>query len=244
MLLIDRREPEKLKKMLLDLGEESELAYGDYMWFSAQDLSVVVERKAIGDLLSSLSSGRLYSQFQNIATFDIPILLVEGIYSPSENGFIRLPSTELRFRYEAVENLLLDAQMRGIILARTPSLEASARLIRGYYKYLTSSNHRFQVRKLRYFSYTGKVTPQIRLVCALPGVDYVLGQRLLDYFGTPIGVFTATPSELADVEGIGRKKAEVIYESLRTGDKQKPQPSEETGEIDKHSADARGGESD
>jgi len=217
MLLMDRREPKEILKRLDDIGEVTELATGDYMFFGSGDLSVVIERAAIGDLLSKLTSGRLHEQLRRMSGFDVPVLLLEGVYSPSRDGFVRLPHGELGFRYEAVENLLLDAQLHGVILARTPSLEASARLIRGYYGYLTKEGHRLRVGKRRFFSF-GKVTPQMQLVCALPGVDYVLGRRLLDRFGTPLGVFSAGEDALAEVEGIGKAKARGIHQALRSGD--------------------------
>jgi len=217
-MFCDFREPKRLLGMLGDIGQVTELETGDYMFFASGDLSVVIERATIGDLLSKLTSGRLYDQLQRISAFDVAILLLEGVYSPGRDGKIRLPHGELGFRYEAVENLLLDAQLRGIILARTPSLEASARLIRGYYHYLTKEEHRFQVKKRRFFSFAGKVTPQMQLVCSLPGINYVLGQRLLDHFGVPLTVFQAEVEALAEVEGIGRGKAEAIHQVLRRGD--------------------------
>lgn len=217
MLRIDRREPKRLKEMLADIGEETELKRGDYLFFSADDLSICIERAAVGDLLSKISSGRLYTQLKEITRFDVPILLVEGIYSPTKDGYIRMPQVELRWNYHSVENILLDAQLRGVILARTPSLEASARLIRGYYHYFSKEGHRFEIKKQRFFTYSAKVTPQLQLVCALPGVNWQLGHRLLDLFGSPLAVFVADERVLQEVDGIGKKKANLIHGTLRQG---------------------------
>lgn len=203
--------------MLSDIGKETKLARGDYFFFSTDDLSVCIERAAVGDLLSKISSGRLYSQLRGITSFDVPVLLVEGIYSITSGGFIRMPQVELRWNYQSLENILLDAQLRGVILARTTSLEASAKLIRGYYQYFSREGHRFEVRKQRFFSYSAKVTPQLQMVCALPGVNWQLGHRLLDRFGTPLAVFVADEKVLQGIDGIGKKKAKVIRETLREG---------------------------
>ena len=112
--------------------------------------------------------------------------------------------------------MILSAQMHGIILARTPSLWASSQLIRGYFKYLGQGkpDHRFDIKKQRHFSYDGKVSPQLRLVCALPNIGAELGQRLLKEFKNPIGVFVAHSDELQEVEGIGEKTAEGIIKTL------------------------------
>lgn len=214
-MLADRREPKKLLRLLSDVAEVRELAVGDYLFFGRGDLSVLLERKTVGDFLSSLTTGRLYDQLRGITRFDVPILLLEGVYSRTKEGKVRLPGRELGFSYQAVENLLLDAQLRGIILARSPNIEASAMLIRGYYEYFTKEGHRFELRKQRFFTYSGKVTPALRLVCALPGVEVTTGYRLLAHFGCALNVFTAPLSELMRVRGIGREKAKKIYEALR-----------------------------
>lgn len=223
-LFLDNREPRTLIDMLSDIGEVTTLTTGDYLGIT-DSLTWAIERKAIGDLLSSLTDGRLYEQLKRlIDSVDVPILLLENIYSSTHNGYIRLPSKELGFRYESVENLLLDAQMRGIILARTPSLEASAKLIRGYNHYFSKEGHRFEVKKQRLFSYSAKVTPQLQLVCALPGVNWQLGHRLLDLFGSPLAVFVADEKILQAVDGIGKKKARVIRATLREGVDAPPPP--------------------
>lgn len=217
-ILIDRREPRRLREALSDIGEETELGVGDYVMFTADDLSVAIERAAIGDLLSKVTDGRLYSQLQGITQFDIPILLVEGVYSPASDGRIRLPSVEFNWKYDSLENLLLDAQLRGIILSRTPSLEATARLIRAYHGYFSKGSAKFQVRKERLFSYNARVTPQLRLVSALPQVNWQLAHRLLDRFGTPLDVFSSEPADLQSVNGVGKAKSEEIYNVLRSSE--------------------------
>jgi DNA processing protein len=51
----------------------------------------------------------------------------------------------------------------------------------------------------------------VRLAC-VPGVGSVARQRLLERFGSPQGVFAASPSELAGVPKVGRKLAQLIPE--------------------------------
>ena len=51
----------------------------------------------------------------------------------------------------------------------------------------------------------------VRLAC-VPGVGGVLRQRLLERFGSPEGVFAASPAELAAVSKIGPKLVRAIPE--------------------------------
>ena len=52
---------------------------------------------------------------------------------------------------------------------------------------------------------------QVRLAC-VPGVGGVLRQRLLERFGSPEGVFAASPAELATVSKVGPKLVQLIPE--------------------------------
>lgn len=52
---------------------------------------------------------------------------------------------------------------------------------------------------------------QVRLAC-VPGVGGVMRQRLLERFGSPEGVFAASPTELATVSKVGPKLVQLIPE--------------------------------
>jgi Fanconi anemia group M protein len=53
------------------------------------------------------------------------------------------------------------------------------------------------------------------LVSGLPHINTVMSRRLLDKFGSPEAVFSATEEQLKSVEGIGDVKAKKIRELLR-----------------------------
>ena len=52
------------------------------------------------------------------------------------------------------------------------------------------------------------------IIESLPNVSAVLARRLLEKFGTVRNIMNASKKELMDVEGIGKGKAESIYEVL------------------------------
>jgi DNA excision repair protein ERCC-4 len=60
---------------------------------------------------------------------------------------------------------------------------------------------------------------QLSSLCSLPGIGEKFAVRMLEKFGTPLRVFTATTSELAKVEGLGESRAKKIKKVLDTKNK-------------------------
>jgi DNA excision repair protein ERCC-4 len=60
---------------------------------------------------------------------------------------------------------------------------------------------------------------QLTTLCSLPGVGEKFAVRMLEKFGTPLRVFTATTSELSKVEGLGEARAKKIKKVLETKNK-------------------------
>jgi DNA excision repair protein ERCC-4 len=55
-----------------------------------------------------------------------------------------------------------------------------------------------------------KKTRQLRILQSLPGVGADRAKKLLEHFGTVRACFTASPTQLSEVEGIGSKTAAAI----------------------------------
>ena len=55
---------------------------------------------------------------------------------------------------------------------------------------------------------------QLSVLCSLPGIGEKFAVRMLEKFGTPLKVFTATTSELSKVEGLGNARAKKIKKTL------------------------------
>lgn len=56
-------------------------------------------------------------------------------------------------------------------------------------------------------------------LCSLPGIGEKFAVRMLEKFGTPLKVFTATTAELAKVEGLGDARAKKIKKVLESQSK-------------------------
>ena len=55
---------------------------------------------------------------------------------------------------------------------------------------------------------------QLSVLCSLPGVGEKFAVRMLEKFGTPLKVFSATTAELAKIEGLGDARAKKIKKTL------------------------------
>ncbi|MHA1975165.1 MAG: ERCC4 domain-containing protein [Candidatus Hodarchaeales archaeon] len=83
-IIVDHREPQKLKKHLIRLGMEIEEQQLDVADFVVSD-QVAVERKTGSDLIASLKDNRLFEQIDRlIETYEQPILILENLESAFE----------------------------------------------------------------------------------------------------------------------------------------------------------------
>jgi len=83
-IIVDNREPRKLKNRLIKLGmqiEEKQLDIADYLISN----EVACERKTGTDLIASITDNRLFEQIDRlIETYEQPILIIENISSAFE----------------------------------------------------------------------------------------------------------------------------------------------------------------
>jgi ERCC4-type nuclease len=192
-IIVDERErksgiPELLKSVGMGV-EMKTLLIGDYIVAP----ETIVERKSIKDLMASVFDGRLYDQCTRLKEhFEHPIILVEGNVDEIEE----ITDNPLVF-YGALSTVVLEFK---IPIIPTPSASHTAKL-------LVSMCSRKDAPKGPYLKKIKKSsnleTQQLSSLCSLPGIGEKFAVRMLEKFGTPLKVFSATTSELAKVEGIG-----------------------------------------
>ncbi len=203
-IVIDERErksgiPDLLKSVGLNV-EMKTLPVGDYIVAP----ETVVERKSIRDLLSSVFDGRLFDQCSRLKEhFQNPIVLVEGNVDEIEE----IADNPLIF-YGAISAVVIDFK---IPIIPTPSAAHTAKL-------LVSLCSRKDIPKGPYLKKIKKSSDlqkqQLSVLCSLPGIGEKFAVRMLEKFGTPFKVFTATTTELAKVEGLGTARAKKIKPML------------------------------
>ena len=203
---------EHIVDSLADIVELGILKSGDLMWLDER-WSWGIELKTPGNVMVSMVSinqetGLSQLDYQMMAmeeNYDVPVLMVYGVYSSSHDGFLVLPGfPETGWRYNSVEGKLFSYSMRGIIVVKEPSEQAAAQVIRGLYEGSQREPRPGTLKKARLFGFRKKPDEALRPLCALPGINEVLGRRVRQHFKTLRRAMAAT--SWAEVEGIGEVK--------------------------------------
>ncbi|MEK6965533.1 MAG: ERCC4 domain-containing protein [Thermoproteota archaeon] len=208
-IIVDEREkksgiPDLLKAVGVNI-EIKTLLVGDYIVAP----EIVVERKSIRDLISSIFDGRLFDQCNRLREhFQHPVILMEGNVDEIEE-FTENP---LVF-YGALSSIALDFK---IPVLPTPNATHTAKL-------LVSMSSRKEAAKGPFLKKIKKSSDlqrqQLSVLCSLPGVGEKLATRMLEKFGTPLQVLGASSVELSKVEGLGKERAKKIKEMLESKSK-------------------------
>ncbi len=208
-IIVDEREkksgiPDLLKAVGVNI-EIKTLPVGDYIVAP----EIVVERKSIRDLISSIFDGRLFDQCNRLREhFQHPVILMEGNVDEIEE-FTENP---LVF-YGAISSIALDFK---IPVLPTPNATHTAKL-------LVSMSSRKDATKGPFLKKIKKSSDlqrqQLSVLCSLPGVGEKLATRMLEKFGTPLQVLGASSVELSKVEGLGKERAKKIREMLESKSK-------------------------
>lgn len=163
---------------------------------------VVVERKTYADFATSLVDGRLFPQAAALARSPCrPVVLLEGP-KPA-----RMPDVHPHALTGAIVSLAVMWRLP-VLRARDP--EDSLRILRFLARQSCDSDR----RSLRRYDRKPKRVASRRLYVlqGLSGVGPALAQRLLIRFGSVERVVTADEESLAQVRGIGVKRAARIRE--------------------------------
>jgi DNA excision repair protein ERCC-4 len=204
--IVDERErasgvPEELSKLNVRVYF-SKLPVGDYVLSP----EIVVERKSLPDLLSSIYDSRIFYQAAGIAAvYSKPYLLIEGD-SKELTKLVKNP----RVYYGAIANITLAYGLRVLYTAnKEESAMAIAALLNHARAGPVTQTARQAPPKSKNLS-----QQQIYLVSSLPGIGGKLAEKLLLKYGSPRRIMGLTPGELSMTPGIGWKRAERVKQLL------------------------------
>ena len=217
-IIVDERErksgiPDLLKAIGMGV-EMKTLPIGDYIVAP----ETIVERKSIKDLMASVFDGRLYDQCTRLKeNFEHPIVLVEGNVDEIEE----ITDNPLVF-YGALSRVTLEFK---IPIIPTPSASHTAKLLVALCSKKDGPKGPY-LKKIKKSS--NLETQQLSTLCSLPGIGEKFAVRMLEKFGTPLKVFSATTSELSKVEGLGESRAKKIKNMLTTKNKLQKESNQKT----------------
>jgi Fanconi anemia group M protein len=204
LIFIDYREKETLVfehlKSTDALIKTANLDIGDYV----VSQRVAIERKNASDFIKSIIDGRIFQQAKKLKeNYEKPIIIVEGMYFNRNISRNALKAT--------IATLILDF---GIPIIQTMNEKDTADTI--YWLAKREQTEKKASIAIKRKSKKPKEITELQkyVLCSLPYISDVLATRLLKKFGSLKAVFNASQSQLQKVEGIGKKKAKVIFDVI------------------------------
>jgi len=202
---VDWREKQaKLPELLRIAGFDIEIKYLPLCDYTIEH-AIYIERKTGRDLAMSIIDGRLFKQARKMKQSSSRCLfLIEG--SPYDSN--------MDISKDAIRGALLCLQAIWTIPVIFAADSGHACLI-----FAMLSN---QLRKkshllgLRHGNRPKKmITRKLHVIQGLPHVGPMLAKRLLDHFSSVQNIMNAPEAELMKIEGIGKRKAQMIKSVLK-----------------------------
>jgi len=203
-IIADHREkqsglPELLVKQGAELTYQS-LKAGDYFI----NRTLLIERKTAGDFVQSLIDGRLFNQCRKIRESGLSgLFIIEG----------SLDLIDRKISAEVMQGALLSIMVSWQlpVYFSSEKKETANVLMRICHFQKTPGNP----ARLHYGSGKKCHGSQVFFLQSLPNVGPKLALRLINHFGTLERIVNAGVSELKAVEGVGKNKAEFIFNFFR-----------------------------
>ncbi len=214
-IMVDHREnAEVLLKDLKEhhylVVEKTHLEIGDYKIFP----DIILERKTVDDFCLSIVDGRLFRQaFRLVQLTENPILIIEGSTFANRNHKVSI---------ESIKGALVTlAQTYRLPVIRSSNQKDSA----WYINLLCRQRKRIGQNSGVLSSYRPKRLNKQKeyLLRSLPGVGPKLAKSILRQFETIENVAHATQKDLAEIDGLGEKKSEKIYQVLHESQSEYPE---------------------
>ena len=176
------------------------LELGDYQVAG----SLIVERKTLSDFAVSVIDGRLFTQASRLArtTRATPCIILEGT---------KKTHPDLVISRSAMQGAIIALTLVfGLPLLRSSCPQETADLI----LFAADQLHRRDstAPKRQGYHPKGRARQQSFLLQAIPEIGPSRAKLLLDTFGSPFGVASATVEDLRTVEGIGEVAATSIFQ--------------------------------
>lgn len=216
-MLVSPTEPKRLR----ELGKTSSIPerHGADFLIVGQKNRIGVQRKEFpSDLLASLTDGRLYGQLPMLRDLEHAVLVIEGRGRWTEDGEL-IASQYQRFTKTQFNGLLFSIMFEfGIPSMIVKDMDETEQVLVALDTWAQKSKHmslrsRSGPAKNSFGSSTNAHLAQ-HILQGFPGVGPELAGRMVDHFeGVPL-TWTHSIDELMEVEGLGKVKAQGMYDAL------------------------------
>lgn len=208
----DTTEPWEICEKLLETGWERQKLWSADYWFFAYDYKKVgITRKEVGDLMNSI--GQIFSKQleEMLDYYEIKIILLEGSWKRVTTGSI-VTSQGIRYQtWDMVWNYLRRWQDKGFTLELTTSKGHTIdRLNKLYALY----------QKPYSLSGVSRGFTDDRVMAMPSGCRGKTGLRVIETLGSLKAVGNTTIEQLLDIEDIGEKRAELIFNHFNRSNSQ------------------------
>jgi Fanconi anemia group M protein len=219
-IIIDWREKDKIASIIKEFHpvERMQLKLGDILVMS-KDGACLVERKTPKDLFQSIRTNRLWDQLlrfmkaKSMLGFPIKrkLLLIDGSFSEYEGNGSRVWKSLMG----AIQEIIWVYQIPVVFAENDSALEA-------FLKTLIDREEKQKNESLPKARWYRKPIPKelpIKdrkqyIVASLPFIGEKLASSLMERFRTIDALVNASQKNLEKVEGIGKRRANLIYQIL------------------------------
>lgn len=214
-MFVSPAEPERLRRDR-KVSSLCEQRGADFL-FVAHGQWVGIQRKEIQDFIASLGDGRLQKELAQLQSCHHRILILEGKVSWTTEGEMLGKGYGRTWTRKQWRGVLWGIRNYGVWVDFTDNLSDTDITLTWIEQYFTKDNHNSLTRRPGPVSLWGQPSNedyQRHLVMGLPGVGPELADRIVRTFnGVPFG-WRITKEDLLQVDGIGKKKAETIYNCI------------------------------
>lgn len=214
-MLVSPAEPERLRA-IGTVSSRPEQYGADFMFFAHKQW-VGVQRKEISDLIASLADGRLAREVAMMQSLDHRILIVEGNVRFTNSGEMMDRPFGQQLTEKQWKGLLWSVRLKQIWVEFSDSTDNTIQQLAWLEEWFKRDKHSSLERRPGPVSLWGNPTNedyQRHLIMGLPGVGPELAERIVKRFGGVPWRWDIKFEDLLEIEGIGKKKAEAIYQCL------------------------------
>lgn len=180
------------------------------------------QRKEVKDFLASLNDGRLQKELGQIKSSGLQetLLILEGTWFWTTEGTLGNGQYGLSNGYtrRGHRNLLVRIQSMGIHVVETDSISDTCQAIQTITAYLSKTTHGTLDRRPKgHVTSWGKVTNESfasHLLQSFPGIGPETARSIYTKFNKAPLAWECTVEDLMSIDGIGRKTAMRLIESL------------------------------